>query len=54
MSRQSDKKVTKQVRIDFGLHKILKVDAAKKGELIRERLERYIYEGFKRDKVKYD
>ena len=54
MKRQSDKKVTKQVRIDNGLHMLVKVDTAKQGETIRERLERYIYEGLNRDGVKYD
>ena len=54
MKRQSDKKVTKQVRIDNGLHMLVKVDTARQGETIRERLERYIYEGLNRDGVKYD
>jgi len=53
-SRQIDTKTTKQVRIDSGLHIIVKVDVAKQGETIRERLERYIYEGLDKDGVKYD
>jgi len=36
---QSDKKPTKQVRIDSGLHKLLKVKAAQSGESIRTLLE---------------
>jgi hypothetical protein len=39
MSRQSDKKTTKQVRIDAGWHKLVKVEAAKAGRTIREVLE---------------
>ena len=39
MSRQIDKKTTKQVRIDAGMHKIIKVEAAKAGKSIRELVE---------------
>lgn len=53
-SRQIDSKPTKQVRIDSGLHILLKVDTAKSGESIKERLDSYICEGFDRDKVIYD
>ena len=49
MNRKIRHKTTKQVVIDTGLHQLLKVDTAKQGETIRERLERYIYEGFSRD-----
>lgn len=38
-NRQIDRKTTKQVRIDAGVHKLLKIDAAQRGESIREVLE---------------
>ncbi len=34
-NQQIDKKRTKQVRIDTGIHKLAKVEAAKSGETIR-------------------
>ena len=42
MSRQIDKKSTKQVRIDTGLHQLLKVKAAKSGMTIKTLLEGYL------------
>jgi predicted HicB family RNase H-like nuclease len=41
-NRQIDKKVTKQVRIDMGLHQLLKIQAAKDGMSIRTLLEGYV------------
>jgi len=38
-NRQIDKKTTKQVRIDIGIHQMLKVKAAKAGVSIRELVE---------------
>lgn len=38
-SQQSDKKITKQVRIDRGLHRLLKIKSAQSGKSIRELLE---------------
>ena len=38
-NRQIDRQTTKQVRIDAGVHKLLKIDAAQRGESIREVLE---------------
>ena len=38
-SKLSDEKVTKQVRIDSGLHKLLKIKSAESGKTIRELLE---------------
>ncbi len=35
MKRQSDTKTTKQLRADVGWHKILKIEAVKRGETIR-------------------
>lgn len=52
-NRQIDKKVTKQVRIDTGMHKLIKIEAAKRGETIRQLVEAYIYEGLDRDNVKF-
>ena len=39
MKRQSDTNITKQVRIDKGLHRLLKIKAARSGITIRELLE---------------
>lgn len=43
-SRQSDKKPTKQVRIDAGLHQLLKVKAAKSSTTIKGLLEECLAE----------
>ncbi|OGG24038.1 hypothetical protein A3A79_02475 [Candidatus Gottesmanbacteria bacterium RIFCSPLOWO2_01_FULL_43_11b] len=43
-SRQSDKKTTKQVRIDASLHQLLKVKAAKSSTTIKGLLEEYLAE----------
>ena len=40
--RQIDKKTTKQVRIDAGLHQLLKIKAAEQGESIKGLLEGYL------------
>ncbi len=39
---QSDKNLTKQIRIDAGLHQLLKVKAAKAGVSIKTLLEGYL------------
>lgn len=39
MSRQVDKKKTKQVRIDAGVHRLLKIKAAQTGESLRGLIE---------------
>ncbi len=44
MSRQIDKKTTKQVRVDSGLHKILKVMAAEEGRTLKSLLEECLVE----------
>jgi|GEM_PF-5950528 len=54
MSRQIDSKTTKQVRIDSGYHRILKVEASRDGKTIKELLEEYIVEGLDRDGVKFE
>ena len=41
---QSDKNLTKQIRIDAGLHQLLKVKAAKSGMSIKTLLEGYLAE----------
>jgi predicted HicB family RNase H-like nuclease len=41
---QSDQRTTKQVRIDEGLHKLLKIKAAESGMAIRELLEECLAE----------
>lgn len=46
-SRQIDRKTTKQVRIDAGLHQLLKIKAAKSEMSIKTLLEEYIAEGLK-------
>lgn len=40
--RQSDKNLTKQIRIDVGLHQLLKIKAAKSGTSIKTLLEGYL------------
>lgn len=44
MSRQSDKKPTKQVRIDSGLHRLLKIRAAESGRTLKELTEESLSE----------
>ena len=46
MSRQSDKKLTKQIRICFGWHEYLKVKAAIEQRTIRELVEASLSEWF--------
>lgn len=41
-SIQVDKNLTKQVRIDAGLHQLLKVKAARSGMSIKTLLEQYL------------
>lgn len=43
-SQQIDNKLTKQVRIDVGLHQLLKIKAARRSMSIKELLEGYIAE----------
>ena len=43
-SRQIDTKLTKQIRIDVGLHQLLKVKAATAGMTIKDFLEGYLAE----------
>ena len=38
-SKKVDKKTTKQVRIDSGLHRLLKIEAARSGISIKELVE---------------
>jgi len=42
--RQSDKKASKQVRIDAGLHKLLKIKATEETTTIKRLLEGYLAE----------
>ena len=42
--RQSDNKTTKQVRIDAGMHRLLKIKSAELGRTIRELLEEALTE----------
>jgi len=39
MSQKSDKKTSKQVRIDARLHRLLKIKAAESGESVKSLLE---------------
>ncbi len=41
-SRQIDKKLTMQIRIDTGYHTLLKIKAAKSGMTIKALLEEYL------------
>jgi predicted HicB family RNase H-like nuclease len=47
---QSDQRTTKQVRIDAGLHMLLKIKAAQSNISIRELLEEYLGEFLGTDK----
>lgn len=42
MNRQIDKKLTKQIRIDAGVHQLLKIKAARAGMTIKTLLEGYL------------
>lgn len=44
MNQQIDKKTTKQIRIDAGLHKLLKIKATEDGTSIKDCLEGYLGE----------
>lgn len=46
---QSDKNITKQIRIDAGLHKLLKIKASTLSISIKTLLEGYIAEGLKEE-----
>jgi predicted HicB family RNase H-like nuclease len=48
---QNDKNLTRQVRIDAGLHKLLRLEAAKRSITIKELLEGYIADGLDKDEV---
>lgn len=43
-NRQIDKKSTKQIRIDAGLHRLLKLKATDAGTSIKDLLEAYLAE----------
>ncbi len=43
--RQSDKNKSKQVRIDAGIHQLLKIEAARSGGSINSLLEGFAAEG---------
>ena len=43
-SQQSDKNTTKQIRIDSGLHRLLKIKAAEQGVTVKSVLEDYLAE----------
>jgi predicted HicB family RNase H-like nuclease len=44
-NRQIDQRTTKQIRIDAGLHQLLKIKAAKSGMSIKTLLEGYVVDG---------
>lgn len=46
---QNDKNLTKQIRIDTGLHKLLKIKASTLSISIKTLLEGYIAEGLKEE-----
>lgn len=54
ISRQSDKNNTKQVRIDNGWHKYVKVEAAKAGMTIRDLVEAALAEYLDQHKKEND
>ncbi len=49
---QSDKNLTKQIRIDTGLHRLLKMKASELSISIKTLLEGYIAEGLKEETSK--
>ncbi|MFH1792612.1 MAG: hypothetical protein ABH819_03110 [Patescibacteria group bacterium] len=53
MNLQIDNKTTKQVRIDTGVHKILKIEATKAGKSIREYLEGVLTEHWDKENVSF-
>lgn len=48
-SKQSYKNITKQIRIDAGLHRLLKIKASERSMSIKTLLEGYIAEGLYQD-----
>ena len=52
-SRQIDQRNTKQVRIDNGVHRLLKIEACKAGKSIREYLEEALAEHWNREDVSF-
>lgn len=52
--QQSDKNSTKQIRIDAGLHKLLKLKAINEGTTIKSVLEDYLAEVLAVDNQKYE
>ena len=53
-NRLIETKTTKQIVIDKGLHQLLKIEAARRGETIRQFVESYIYDGLERDNVEFE
>lgn len=53
MRLQIDNKITKQVRLDIGVHKILKIEAIKAGKSIREYLEEVLIEYWSKENVSF-
>jgi hypothetical protein len=52
--RQSDKNSTKQIRIDTGLHKLLKKKAIDEGMTVKSVLEDYLMDLLAVDNQKYE
>lgn len=48
-TRQSDKNITKQIRIDIELHRLLKIEASARSISIKSLLEGYIADGLFKD-----
>ena len=48
--RQSDKKITKQVRIEENLHRELKITAAKRSMQVTDLADEYVETGLEKDK----
>ena len=48
-SRQVDNKTRKTLKIDAGLHKLLKVAASKEEEPLKDLSEGYLYDGLEKD-----
>ena len=52
-NRQIDEKITKQIRIDAGYHKIAKTEATKAEKSIKEYVETILVEFWDEEKVIY-
>ena len=53
-NRQIDNKITKQVRIDSGVHRILKVQSSRARKSIKEYVENILIEYWNKEDIKWE